>query len=49
MGYNATYGYEKNDTLSFLATDPVTKITSVKAEYRVNKKERPFIRTRTEK
>lgn len=55
MGYNPTYGYQKNDCMtaeegqmSFLTQD-VLGITTIKAEYRVNKKERPTIRTRTER
>lgn len=35
------------EQISFLGTDPVGNIT-IKAEYRVNKRERPTIRTRTE-
>lgn len=55
MGYNPTYGFQKNDSmtaeegqLSYLAPDVLGNIT-IKAEYRVNKKERPTIRTRTER
>lgn len=36
------------EQLDFLAADPLGNI-AVKAEYRVNKKERPSIRTRTER
>ena len=35
------------EQLDFLSTDSIGNI-AVKAEYRVNKKERPSIRTRTE-
>lgn len=52
---NPTYGFQKNDCMtaeegqtSFLAQD-VLGNTTIKAEYRVNKKERPTIRTRTER
>lgn len=55
MGYNPTYGFQKNDSMtaekgqmSFLTSD-VLGMTTIKAEYRVNKKERPTIRTRTER
>lgn len=36
------------EQLDYLAVDPLGNI-AVKAEYRVNKKERPSIRTRTER
>lgn len=55
MGYNPTYGFQKNDSMtteegqtSFLASD-VFGNSTIKAEYRVNKKECPTIRTRTER
>lgn len=55
MGYNPTYGFQKNDCMtaeegqtSFITHD-VLGNTTIKAEYRVNKKERPTIRTRTER
>lgn len=54
MGYNPTYGYQKNDNMtaeegqtSFLTPDVFGNCT-IKAEYRVNKKERPTIRVRIE-
>lgn len=50
MGWNAVNGYQKNDamgpqedTLDFLSRDG----TEVMAEYRVNKRERPYIRMNT--
>lgn len=57
MGYNATYGYETPDIephkpegqIDFLVNDPKDfQHATIKAEYRVNKKEKPFIRTATE-
>lgn len=40
-------GKKREETLSFITTDAVGNIT-IKAEYRVNKKEKPTIRTATE-
>lgn len=37
----------RDEQLSFLTTD-VLNNTTIKAEYRVNKKEKPLIRTATE-
>jgi hypothetical protein len=56
MGYNATYGFETPDIkpekgqIDFLVNDPKNfNRPTIKAEYRVNKKQKPFIRTATEK
>lgn len=53
--YNAVYGLQKNDSMtaeegqvSFLERDVLGNIT-IKAEHRVNKRERPTIRTRAER
>lgn len=40
-------GKKKQEALSFITNDAVGNIT-IKAEYRVNKKEKPTIRTATE-
>lgn len=56
MGYNATYGYQTPDLnpeegqIDFLVNDPKNfNRATIRAEYRVNKKQKPFIRTATEK
>lgn len=56
MGYNATYGFETPDLkpekgqIDFLVNDPKNfNKPTIKAEYRVNKKQRPFIRTADQK
>lgn len=55
MGYNATYGFPipdiepEGDQISFIVNDPKNfNRATIKAEYRVNKKQKPFIRTATE-
>lgn len=54
MGYNATYGNETPDLVkeegqeSFLTTDAIGNLT-IKAEHRVNKKQKPMLRTITER
>lgn len=52
MGYNPTYGYNVPDIEkgqeSFLTIDKFG-VQTIKAEHRVNKKEKPMLRTITER